>query len=456
MTHEIAREKLVDLAYGELSRREARAVEAHAERCDACRAALAQMTDTRRLMSALRPEAAPERGESILLAAAREAARARARPRRVLPPWLWAGSVAAVALLAVGALSYRLLTLRPVGQEDPDALMGRPDTYVSREAAAPTPADAEAGAPADAEAGAPADAEAGAPAARQERRADPRLRDVQREPAPRAPSREVPSLPREAGNPSTLQGAPRPAPLGARGPGGVREEAPPSPSAPSSSANDAARAPQRAAPASPAPSEEVAPLAMREEAAPSPSAGADARAQQRAAPASPGPSEELPPLPRGAEERAGVRGPAPEAPSSRFAAPPSAAKRAAGPPPAEAPPTATAVARYRALRAQGALRGEVVTFQDCPGERWRKVETDGAGRVVRYARNGVTDAGAAFEAELYYGEDGVLAAVRYREGDGPSRETTAGPGFADAGIPAAVLAPRAAAQASAAAPPRCE
>jgi hypothetical protein len=136
MTHEIAREKLVDLAYGELSRREARAVEAHAERCDACRAALAQMTDTRRLMSALRPEAAPERGESILLAAAREAARARARPRRVLPPWLWAGSVAAVALLAVGALSYRLLTLRPVGQEDPDALMGRPDTYVSREAAA--------------------------------------------------------------------------------------------------------------------------------------------------------------------------------------------------------------------------------------------------------------------------------------------------------------------------------
>ncbi|MFY3746512.1 Fe-S oxidoreductase, partial [Anaeromyxobacter sp. Red801] len=146
------------------------------------------------------------------------------------------------------------------------------------------------------------------------------------------------------------------------------------------------------------------------------------------------------------------------APEPEPAAAPSGARRAAtaargqAQAAAEAPAGADAPARWRALRQAGALRGEVVTFTKCDGEAWRKVETDPEGRVVRYARHGRL-AGRAFEAELYYAEDGALALARYREAGGPWREVR--PPAPAGGIPAAALQPARAADARADAPPRC-
>ncbi len=79
MTHEELRDRLLDLACGELSPRDARAVEEHAAACEVCGAELARLRGTRRIMAALPEEPAPERGERILLAAAREAADGGAR-----------------------------------------------------------------------------------------------------------------------------------------------------------------------------------------------------------------------------------------------------------------------------------------------------------------------------------------------------------------------------------------
>ena len=76
MSQDAFQDRLLDLAYGELSPREAREVEAHAASCPACRAELARIRETRRIMAALPDEPAPEAGERLLLAAAREAARA--------------------------------------------------------------------------------------------------------------------------------------------------------------------------------------------------------------------------------------------------------------------------------------------------------------------------------------------------------------------------------------------
>jgi hypothetical protein len=149
MTHEEIQERLLDLAYGELAPRDAREVEEHAAGCDACRAELARIRSTRSLMSALPLEPAPEAGERILVAAAREAARQRA-PRRTRPPWLWSGAIAAASLAAVVALSYRIFAMRPgsIGREDPRALMGespyaRPPESVQPESVQPESARPE-------------------------------------------------------------------------------------------------------------------------------------------------------------------------------------------------------------------------------------------------------------------------------------------------------------------------
>ena len=99
MNHAAASEKLLELAYGELPPREARVVEAHVAGCDACRAELSSIRETRALMAQLPSEPPPERGEAIVLAAAREAAAAR-RPRPLLPTWLWAGTAGAMAASA--------------------------------------------------------------------------------------------------------------------------------------------------------------------------------------------------------------------------------------------------------------------------------------------------------------------------------------------------------------------
>jgi hypothetical protein len=133
MSHDAYTDRLLDLAYGELSPRDARTVEAHAAACEACRAELRRIRETRALASGLAHVPAPPGGERILLAAARAATEAR-RPRRLLPAWLW-GAMAAVAVVAVGAVSYRLLAIRPgpLERDDPEALLG--GSYAAERAA---------------------------------------------------------------------------------------------------------------------------------------------------------------------------------------------------------------------------------------------------------------------------------------------------------------------------------
>lgn len=201
MSHDELRERLLDLAYGELSPREAREVEAHAEGCEACRAELAAIRGTRQVMSALPVEPAPERGRAVLVAAAREAVRARP-PRGKVGRWLWAGPVLAASLAVVVVVSVRVGERPPpsAGREDPDALLG-------------------------------------------ERR--------YAEPAPAAPPAVPPAAPREA---PAVAAAPAPAPS-APPRGGARREAPRFATAPEADAPAPPAAVARAPAPEPAPSE---------------------------------------------------------------------------------------------------------------------------------------------------------------------------------------------------------
>jgi hypothetical protein len=417
MSHETFREKLLDLAYGELSPRDARRVEAHARECAACGAELARIRETRRAMSALPDAPAPDAGEAVLLAAARESARSRARPRRLLPAWTWGAAAAAVALLAVGAISYRILAMRPHRAEDPDALLGR-EGYASAPAVAPEPEPEPAPTPAPAPAPAPTPREA------RESVEPGRAADS----AVRAEPPAAAKAPRARGEGSSRKASPPPAP--------VEDRAQPPAAAVPDDAAAGARSRQEAIgieDRAPAPSSAASPEAPSAPAAPAP------------APATSGPSASA------SASASRPRAAAPSAaPRARQQAPESAELRALAAP----TPGAGALARYQALRQAGRLRGEVVTFESCEGERWRKVETDPEGRVVRYARHGVTAAGAPFEAELYFGEGGALDALRYREGDGPWAEDASGAGVR-AAVPDGVREPARATGATAGAPPRC-
>jgi hypothetical protein len=139
MTHDELRDRLLDLAYGELSPRDAREVEAHAASCEACRAELARIRGTRQAMSALPVEPAPARGEGILLAAAREAAGRRTRARSPIPRWLWRGALVAVPVAAVVAVSFRLVVLAPRERAERDALAGEVDAVIRIAPSAPAP-----------------------------------------------------------------------------------------------------------------------------------------------------------------------------------------------------------------------------------------------------------------------------------------------------------------------------
>jgi hypothetical protein len=358
MSHEEMRERLLDLAYGELPRREAREVEDHAAACEACGAELARIRGTRRLMAALPDEPAPPEGERILLAAAREAARRR-RPRRLVPRWAWTAAVAAASLVAVAAVSWRIVALRPggIGREDPQALMGDspyarpPPEGAPREA---PPAKAEERAAAPERRGAPS-AEKGA-APRRERGADAGPRRA----APARPFAEAPP--------------PEPAP---------RSEAPGS------------RSPEPEPPAHAAPEPpQDATEGGRE----------DARAEAAEA-------RQDPPSPRaraGAEGRAeGVAGTA-AAPSRAPSVPPSAAARAQATPPPDP------ASRYDELRRAGLLRGEIRTFPGCDGELWRKLERDPEGRVVSYAREGLSG-DRRVRVEAIYDPAGAPARVTVKD-----------------------------------------
>jgi hypothetical protein len=76
--------------------------------------------------------------------------------------------------------------------------------------------------------------------------------------------------------------------------------------------------------------------------------------------------------------------------------------------------------------------------------------------VVKYVRHGERQ-GVPFEAELFYGADGALRVVRYREDGGQWREVrvpAGGEGVSGA-VPPDVMQPRRAEDARAEGAPRC-
>jgi hypothetical protein len=380
MSHEEIRDRLLDLAYGELSAREARRVEEHAASCEACGAELARIRGTRRLMSALPQEPAPAEGERILLAAAREAARRRA-PRTLVPRWAWTAAVAAASVAVVGAVSWRIASMRPegIGREDPQALMGE-SRYAQpqQESAvrdAPPPRGGEGrGEGAGSRRAAPSKRFAEAPSPE----AAPPARGAPPEPEEQAQANAAaPSAPASPEPPVAASPAPPPAATGPRG----AEERPAAPARP-----------QRAR------SAEAAPPQAADE-------GRDAQARAEA-------GGEL----------------ASRAPS----APPAAARAKAA-----ALPVPEAVLRYEELRRSGRLRGELRTFPGCDGELWRKVERDPEGRVVSYEREELAGE-RRVRVKAIYGPDGVPARVTAQ--DAATSETLGGtrpwvPAAADADGP---------------------
>jgi hypothetical protein len=402
MTRDAFADKLLDLAYGELSPREARKVEAHAASCDACRAELARIRETRSLMARLPEEPAPEKGERVLAAAAREAAERRAPPRRFLPRWAWGASVVAASLVVVAAISYRMLELRP------GPLASKPDDKALLGGGYPTPPQAPAPAPESA-------AELGgvAPADEQERRDD--LAALRRAAAPRPPEGKKAAAPRAEraqrafaqpppaaaeGAPATL-GRQRDEPRAVAGSGApgrgeaageraeLRAVPAPGPAAPPAAA-EAAPAPQAAAPPPP-------PAA----------AMADAEPRRRAV----------------EQEAAGVRRPGAKA-RAEAAAPRDVASGNAG-----------------ALTAPPRVASR--SFPGCEGELARTVETDAQGRVVRYVREG-TIGGRRLRIVQSFRPDGAPAsttAVDLGAGGAPVDARALGIALADRAEDASIDAP---------------
>jgi hypothetical protein len=490
-SHETLREQLLDLAYGELDRRAARALERHLQGCAECRAELQRMTSTRSAMSALSDVPAPDQGEAILIAAARETARGREAARRpFLPAWLWGASLGAVSLVAVAVLSVKL-----AGEPPPPGLRRSGDELVAvapteREVApapAPEPA-AAAQAKAPAQPASEAEPAPAAPAvdALADKRAKAGLARGEMpaaRPARQAPERsfaQAPAARDDAGTRAPRRGdedlALGGAPLGALGSGdggglggkgglGLDGEADLQPSrgagARAEKKKDAVKerfaaappaeptpAPATARPPPPpttaAPDAAAAATAAREAKELHMDAGADAAGAGREAAA----LDEL------AEATPAANGPARGALVARSegeAPGPTALRRDAPGAPGEDP-----IARHARLHAAGRLRTVTRTFAGCAAEAARVVELDEAGRVVKLTRRG-TYRDEPFEVELFYGEDGLLGAARWRSG-GKVREVRAGPpgtSMSAAGIPAAALQPQRAADAGPDVAPRC-
>ena len=358
MNHETVREKLLDLAYGELPEREAALVEAHLAGCEACRAERDRIAGTRAAMRRLEPVPAPERGERILLAAARQAAERRPGRRPLLAPWIWRVSLTTALVAAVGLVSYRVISLRE-----------RPEGPARGEAEAERYARAEPGQGSE-------PAIAAAP-------------PVEVEPPP-AGARPSPTR-REV----FLGKAPPPAI--ARAPSPVPAPVPPAPSAPERKKAEAA--PQEARAASRAGSVAAA-------GRPPPAAPERALGFLAAKPAEEEPAGGVKAAAPGAAPAAAGRA----APVADEAAPaPAAAAVPEGAPPA-VPGAGRRDPRLRAIRQrvdaverdrrQGRLTESVRAFERCaPGEdAERRLYRDGEGRAAKYVREtGGDDAALVFE-----------------------------------------------------------
>jgi len=148
MNHEPRREELLDLAIGLLEPAEARALEAHAAGCAACRDELASLRQAHQLVTGLPLVEAPGRGAAVLMAAARQAAGAAAearRPRWGMPRWLAGGAVglAGAAALAVLLLRVQGPPARGTLSEDREALLGQAGRMEVPAAASPAPVQAD-------------------------------------------------------------------------------------------------------------------------------------------------------------------------------------------------------------------------------------------------------------------------------------------------------------------------
>ncbi len=146
MIHQPRRDELLDLALGLLEPAQARALEAHSAGCDACRAELAALRQTRQALGGLPPIEAPERGAAVVLAAARqvaEATRAGRRPGWAAPRWLWGGSIGLAGAAALAVLLLRLSGPNLPGplSDDREALLGQATPAAT---AAPPAGDAPA------------------------------------------------------------------------------------------------------------------------------------------------------------------------------------------------------------------------------------------------------------------------------------------------------------------------
>lgn len=184
MTHEEARELLLDLAYGELGTAERAEVERHVAGCAACGDELAAIQRTRAAARTL-PDPVPAGGPDELVAAARKAAArpvspsTSARYRRRVRPTGW--MAAAAVVLAAGAVTLRILDTTPP-KRLPEAVAANeaapaaPPARPAPPAASPPVASAAKSRPVPAPAGAVASrdeaAVAGAPAEARARSAE--------------------------------------------------------------------------------------------------------------------------------------------------------------------------------------------------------------------------------------------------------------------------------------------
>lgn len=194
LDHETCCERLLDLRYGELAPREAAEVERHLEGCAGCRAERDRLEATLDAMANLDVPPAPDRGEAVLLAAARAAAGERKRETFGAALRRFGLRVAMGTAFAAGAV---FLVLRSAGDRVAFSPAPAPQDDMVAPFDAPAPAPAPAAVPA-----LEAAPEAARPGPASPRPEPPRLRAAAPPPAAQRPARR------------TKAGEARPAPAG--------------------------------------------------------------------------------------------------------------------------------------------------------------------------------------------------------------------------------------------------